>query len=109
MNRIASFVILVFAGIFFLLSFFGSHGFQQLRSVNTEISDMRERTERLAGEISEIKSEIASFDSDDFALEKNAREELGLARSDEVVYIFPKTSSRNLSGVENRNSVRHDR
>ena len=68
-------------------SFFGDRGFlrmvaqrERTESLRLQIEDLRTENARLAGEISALKS-------DPRAVEKLAREELGLARPGETVFL----------------------
>lgn len=88
-NRLASFVILLFAGVFFLLSLYGSHGLLRLQAVDGDIVKMQRTAEELDAEIAKLKGQIQAAGRDNDILEQKAREELGLARPNEVIYIFP--------------------
>ncbi len=89
MNRLASFVILIFSAIFFLLSFYGSHGLLRLKVIDGDIVRLQRTAADLDAEIARLKGEIQAVGRDNDLLEQKAREELGLARPDEVVYVFP--------------------
>jgi cell division protein FtsB len=73
------------------LTFFtvaGHHGLLQLSRINNEAVALEQKNRRLESEIENTKHSIEQLEHSDFALEKKAREELGLARQGETVYIF---------------------
>lgn len=73
------------------LTFFtvaGHHGLLQLQRINNEALALEQKNRRLESEIEKTKRSIDQLEHSDFALEKKAREELGLARQGETVYIF---------------------
>jgi len=79
-------------GIFSLsaLTFFigGEFGLKRHYQVRTELSEKRQLLLALANEVKEIKQKIAQWKSDPFYLEKMAREELGMGRRSERVYLY---------------------
>lgn len=89
MNRLASCVILFFAGMFFLLSLYGSHGLLRLQAVDNDIVRMQQTADSLDAEIAKLKGQIVAVGRDNDVLEQKAREELGFARPNELVYVFP--------------------
>ena len=83
--------------IFFLITllvlFFtatGKHGVLHLQKINNEVAILEEENRRLESEILDLKNKIYAIQNSDEAIEKAAREELGLSKPGEVVYIFPK-------------------
>jgi cell division protein FtsB len=74
-------------------SLFGDHGLLQLVT-------QRERTDALAREIEQLKSEnarlaaeVAALRRDPAAIERLAREELGLARAGEAIFVIREEPS----------------
>jgi len=75
-----------------MLTVTGNHGLLHLQKINKELQLIEDKNRELKSDIREVKKDISEIHHSNFALEKKAREELGLSRSDEIVYIFPKTS-----------------
>ena len=89
MNRLASIVLVLLSVLLFLLSMAGNHGFLHLRELENEVSSLREKDHTLSREIAEVSNQIYGARSSEDVLEQKAREELGLAKPNEIVYIFP--------------------
>lgn len=67
---------------------YGSHGLLHLREINNELAVLQKKNNALESEITVVSRDINDLKNQNFALEKKAREELGLSRPDEIVYIF---------------------
>jgi cell division protein FtsB len=74
----------------------GNHGVLQLQRINNELEAYDRKNGQLESDIHDVQTRISQLQHDDSALEKIAREELGLARRNETVYIFSnaKTEDR---------------
>lgn len=90
MNRVTSIILVLLSALLFLLSMAGNHGFIHLRQLRTEAELLREKDDQLSREIAETTNKIYGAKNSDDVLEQHAREELGLAKPNEVVYIFPE-------------------
>lgn len=88
-NRFASLIIIFLSLILFFLSVTGSHGFLALRKIGGEVKQLEEKNEQLSREIVDLNNKIFAIQKSDEVLEQKAREELGLAKPNEIVYIFP--------------------
>ena len=77
----------LFASIF---SVFASGNWQQLITMRETLSVQQQRNDELREYVSGLKREVVGLQRDDRALEKAARNNLGMARPDEVVVIFDK-------------------
>ena len=92
MNKITTIII---AGITLSVVFFtlkGPRGLNQLLLVNEQVQLLEEEKNILAREIEHLKNQIKESKESRFFLEKHAREELGLSREDEIVYVFPESA-----------------
>ncbi|MBF0343938.1 MAG: septum formation initiator family protein [Nitrospirae bacterium] len=85
----AVFFILALAFILFNL-FFDEMGVVKYFKLKSEEKQMEENLVRLENEISAIKEEISAIGTDPFYIEKQAREDLGLAKPDEYIFKIDK-------------------
>ena len=65
---------------------FGERGILKMRKLGRNLENIRASTQRLKEENEGLKREIRLLQEDDDYVEKIAREELGLARKDEIIY-----------------------
>ena len=76
--------------IVFLVSFFFSdRGIAELQEARRTVSELQSDIARLEAENARLKAEIESAKSSTFAVEKIAREDLGMSKEGEVVYMLP--------------------
>jgi cell division protein FtsB len=68
---------------------FGAHGFLAMRRAQTEVRQIRADIDRLNHENTQLAGQIDSLKSDPEAIERIAREEMGLARPGEVIIKLP--------------------
>jgi cell division protein FtsB len=64
-------------------------GLPRYRKLRTEVGELRQSNEELVREIATLKSEIEALRSDPSYIERIARDELGMVRSEEYVFQFP--------------------
>jgi cell division protein FtsB len=70
------------------LQFFGERGLAQYRRLKLERVELRERNRKLGAEIRQMKLEVERLREDDMYLEKAAREDLGMVRKGELVFVI---------------------
>ena len=87
--KLTPIVLLVLAITVGFFSIAGNHGLLHLRELDNELGHLKSKNSQLENKVSELKQKITEFKESDRPLEKMAREELGLSREGEVVYIFP--------------------
>jgi len=68
---------------------FGAHGYLAMRRAEAEVKEIRANIDRLNQENAELAAQIDSLKSDPQAIERIAREEMGLARPGEVIIKLP--------------------
>lgn len=86
-----SWIVLLLLGLAVLcLTAVGKQGLVHLLQLNHELKIVAEKNEALKQEISTSKQSIAETKHDPNALEKQAREELGLSRPGEIIYLLPQ-------------------
>jgi cell division protein FtsB len=73
----------------FLHDVFGAHGFMAMRRTQKEIEQIREQIGKLNDENKSLSEQVTSLKTDPKAIERIAREEMGLARPGEIIYKLP--------------------
>ncbi len=59
-----------------------------LRSVEKSLNAQKIKNEKLDNQVRELKNKVMSLSSDDRMLEKEARNQLGLAKPNELIFLF---------------------
>ncbi len=85
-------VLCVFA--LFLHDIFGTHGYLALRRTKLEIERVQSDINRLNRENLDLSDEVKSLKTDPHKIESIARDELGLARPNEVIIKIPQSQQR---------------
>ena len=75
----------------FLHDIFGTHGFLAMRRTKLEIEQVQSDINRLARENAELSDEVRSLKTDPHKIESIARDELGLAKPNEVIIKIPQS------------------
>jgi len=87
---------LVLLGALFIgaLSLFGDNNFSKLRKLETSLEQQKKSNTKWREEVTDLRHEVHGLQTDARAIEKAARNELGMARPNEKVFIFesPKGS-----------------
>lgn len=65
---------------------FGPYGYLSMRRSQHEIEQLREEIDRLDHENADLSGEIRALQTDPAAIEKVAREQMGLARPGEMIF-----------------------
>jgi cell division protein FtsB len=71
---------------------FGAHGFIAMRKTQKEIEQIREQIGKLNKDNQSLSIQVNSLKTDPRAIERIAREEMGLARPGEIIYKLPDSS-----------------
>jgi cell division protein FtsL len=80
--------------LIFLFSFmFSEEGIHQLQGSRKRVADLQSEIDRLRAENAKLASEIANARASNFAIERVAREDLGMSRPGEIVYVLPRERS----------------
>ncbi|MFN2443236.1 MAG: septum formation initiator family protein [Thermoanaerobaculia bacterium] len=92
-TRVTIRAVLLLSGVLtivFLVSFiFSEEGIAELRDARMRVDSLRTEVERLQRENDQLQGEIESLRASDFAVEKIAREDLGMSRPGELIYMLP--------------------
>jgi cell division protein FtsB len=70
------------------LQFFGERGLSQYRRLAQERRELEKRNQQLAEEIRQMRLEVRRLRDDDVALEKAARNDLGMVRPGELIFVL---------------------
>ena len=68
---------------------FGAHGFVAMRRTQKEIDQIRDQIGKLNAENKSLAGQVNSLKSDPKAIERIAREDMGLARPGEMIFKLP--------------------
>lgn len=69
-------------------SLLSEQGVREIRTLERALAIQREENSRLSDRVSKLKEELKSVMSSDRGLERAAREELGLVRRNEKIFVF---------------------
>ena len=80
--------LLLFAIVFVPLRILEAEGLPRYRALSKELTQTRQRNERLRRQVAELELSVTKLRHDPEALERLARDELGMLRDDEIVFQF---------------------
>ena len=80
--------LLLFAIVFVPLRILEAEGLPRYRALRSELLQTRENNARMRHEVQELKRHVEHLRNDPQAIERIARDELGMLRSDEIVFQF---------------------
>lgn len=86
-------VVLLASVLFFVfaISFiFSDRGLPELQHARTRVSNLHAGINRLEAENARLRAEIESVKKSSYAIERIAREDLGMSKEGEVVYMLSK-------------------
>jgi len=72
---------------------FGTHGFIAMRRTQKEIEQVRDQISKINDENKSLSDQVNSLKTDPKAIERIAREEMGLARPGELIYKLPDSAN----------------
>jgi cell division protein FtsB len=79
--------------VFLVSFFFSDRGIAELQRARHRVGDLHTDITKLQAENARLRGEIDSAKHSTFAIEKIAREDLGLSKKGEVVYMLPATAT----------------
>lgn len=79
---------------------FGSHGYLALRREQRDFDALQLKIQELKKENQELETQIKSLKTDPKAIEKMAREQMGLARPGEIIFTLPDKHAQKEQPVE---------
>jgi cell division protein FtsB len=71
---------------------FGSHGLLAMRRTQEQVQELRGEIDRLNQENGDLNKQVQALRADPKAVERIAREEMGLARPGEMIFKIPEQS-----------------
>jgi len=80
--------LLLFAIVFVPQQLLEAEGLPRYRALRDELQQTRDSNVRLRREVLELEQRVARLRDDPEALERIARDEIGMLRSDEIVFQF---------------------
>ncbi len=90
MKRYIPFVLFLLGCSIFLLSFYGSDSLSKVNDLRHSLTLQQDTNAATAKKVKKLARQISGLQSDKRALEKAARNELGLAADDEFIVVFDK-------------------
>ncbi len=78
---------------------FGEHGLLALRRQQKQVQSLQQQILQLQQENQQLEKEIQALKSDPKAIEKQAREQLRLARPGELIYVLPEKQPKSKDPV----------
>ena len=82
----------------FVHDIFGAHGFIAMRRTQKEIEEIRDQIGKINTENKSLTDQVNSLKTDPKAIERIAREDMGLARPGELIYKLPDSAKPGDSG-----------
>ena len=80
----------VLATLFVITFFFSDRGMNDLQRARKRVDGLQSDIKRLQVENVRLRSEIESVKKSTYAVERIAREELGMSKKGEILYMLPK-------------------
>lgn len=68
----------------------GEAGLPRYRALKDELHEARRHNDRLRQDVRQLGTEVRALRSDETAIERIARDELGMIRDGEIVFQFPE-------------------
>jgi cell division protein FtsB len=81
--------LLVATGVLVPVRMLDAQGLPRYRALSVELREVERDNERLAREVADLSREVDALKADPAAIERIARDELGMVRDQEVVFQFP--------------------
>jgi len=88
MRQRTTYIVLFFAVIFALFAMFGNDSYSNLSRLRDRHVAQTEYTAEIQNKVQQLQKKITGIQSDDRYLERYARDELGLAGDQELIFIF---------------------
>jgi cell division protein FtsB len=76
--------------VFFISFVFSDRGLPELQHARTRVDGLRTEIAKLEADNARLRAEIASVKKSSYAVERIAREDLGMSKKGEIVYMLPK-------------------
>jgi cell division protein FtsB len=93
MSHVIPILLILFAILIGGSTFFAAGGYPRLQAWRQNLERQTQFNYSLAQKVNRLKSEVDGLQHDDRAIEKAARSELGMARPDELIFLFDEKKS----------------
>ena len=90
MQKLAPIFIILLALVTLGFLFFGEDSYARISSLNNAIEQQKQKNLELKDKVDQLKEDIHGLQNNPRELEKAARNELGMARPNELIYMFEK-------------------
>ena len=100
MKQYAPFVIVVLAILIAVLTVLGDNSYSRLKGQRAAIEEQKEKNAVLGARVEELRSRVQGLQSSDRDLEKAARNELGMAHPNEMIFLFDDRKQGNRKNRE---------
>ncbi len=70
------------------IKIFGPNGLPKLRALQNELDAIVQESDRISEETYKLEKEVQSLRDDPIAIERIARDELGMVKQNEIIYQF---------------------
>ena len=91
--RVVALLSAVLLVLFFISFVFSDRGISELQYSRKRVDSLRADVRRLESENARLRADIDSVKQSTYAVERIAREDLGMSKKGEVVYMLPKKKS----------------
>jgi len=89
-SRYARYILALGLFLIAMHDLFGSHGLLAMRRTQTQVKQLRGEIDRLNQENTQLSKQVQALRTDPKAVERIARDELGLARPGEMIFKLPE-------------------
>jgi cell division protein FtsB len=85
---------------------FGAHGYLSMRRTEKQVQELQDEIEKLNHENQALAQQVNALKTDPEAIERVAREEMGLARPGEMIFKLPSNPAADSKPNSSNNSSR---
>jgi cell division protein FtsB len=89
-GRYARYILALALFLIAIHDLFGSHGLLAMRRTQSQLRELRGEIDRLNQENNDLNKQVQALRTDPKAVERIAREEMGLARPGEMIFKLPE-------------------
>ena len=90
MKQYFSYIVLGSSALLFFVTFFASDSVRQLESLRMQRDQQEREKQKVVDRVTELRTTLVGMDENPRTLEKLAREQLNVAREDELIILFDK-------------------
>ena len=91
--RVVALLSMVLMVLFLISFYFSDRGISELQNSRKRVETLRTDIHRLETENARLHAEIDSVKQSTYAVERIAREDLGMSKKGEIVYMLPKAKT----------------